>query len=91
MARELLAIPGTTVPSERVNSEAREMLPYTRSRLGPKKIECSTIIYLLLVGASIENQEYPKARHGLKNLNNYIVSRYFITYLIQLLFFICKN
>jgi hypothetical protein len=38
MAQELLAIPGTAVPSERVKSEAREMLPYTRNRLGPEKI-----------------------------------------------------
>jgi hAT family C-terminal dimerisation region len=44
MARELLAIPGTAVPSERVNSEAREMLPYTRNRLGPEKIEATLVV-----------------------------------------------
>ena len=44
MAQELLAIPGTAVPSERVNSEAREMLPYTRNRLGPEKIEATLVL-----------------------------------------------
>ena len=39
MAQELLAIPGTAVPSEKGNSEARELLPYTRNRLGPEKLE----------------------------------------------------
>jgi hypothetical protein len=52
MAQELLAIPGTAVPSERVNSEAREMLPYTRNRLGPKKIEATLVVksYLREIG-----------------------------------------
>lgn len=44
MARELLAIPGTSVPSERVNSMAREMLPYTRNRLNPEKIEATLVM-----------------------------------------------
>jgi hypothetical protein len=44
MARELLSIPGTSVPSERVNSEARELLTYTRNRLGPEKIEATLVL-----------------------------------------------
>ena len=44
MAGELLSIPGTSVPSERVNSEARELLPYTRNRLGPEKIEATLVL-----------------------------------------------
>ena len=50
MARELLAIPGTAVPSERVNSEAREKLPYTRNRLGPEKIEATLVLKSYLRG-----------------------------------------
>jgi hypothetical protein len=55
MARELLAIPGTAVPSERVNSEAREMLPYTSNRLGPEKIEATLIVksYLREIGPGV--------------------------------------
>ena len=55
MAQELLAIPGTAVPSERVNSEAREMLPYTRNRLGPEKIETTLVMksYLRDTGPGI--------------------------------------
>ncbi len=45
MAKEILSIPGTSVPSERVNSEARELLlPYTRNRLGPEKIEATPVL-----------------------------------------------
>ena len=44
MAKDLLAVPGTAVPSERVNSEARNMLPYTRNRLLPSKIEATLIL-----------------------------------------------
>jgi len=56
MARELLAIPGTAVPSERVNSEAREMLPYTRNRLGPEKIEATLVLksYLRNTGPGLK-------------------------------------
>jgi hypothetical protein len=39
MAKDILAIAGSSVPSERANSEAREMLPYTRNRLSPEVIE----------------------------------------------------
>lgn len=55
MAQELLAIPGTAVPSERVNSEAREMLPYTRNRLAPEKIEATLVLksYLRKTGPGI--------------------------------------
>ncbi len=55
MAQELLAIPGTAVPSERVNSEAREMLPYTRNRLAPEKIEATLVLksYLRETGPGI--------------------------------------
>ena len=31
-------------PSERVNSKAREMLPYTRNRLRPEKIEATLVL-----------------------------------------------
>ena len=50
MARDFLAIPGTSVPSERVNSEARELLPYTRNRLGPEKIEATLVLKSYLRG-----------------------------------------
>ena len=44
MARDLLAIPATSVPCERTNSIAREMLPYNRNRLKPEKIEATLIL-----------------------------------------------
>ena len=43
MARDILAIPGSAVPSERANSEGREMLPYTRNRLSPQVIEATLV------------------------------------------------
>jgi hAT family C-terminal dimerisation region len=43
LAKQILTIPGTAVPSERVNSVAREMLPYTRNRLGPEAIEATLV------------------------------------------------
>jgi hypothetical protein len=60
MAQELLAIPGTAVPSERVNSQAREMLPYSRSRLSPEKIEATLVLKSYLSGTG----------PGVKLLNN---------------------
>jgi hypothetical protein len=39
MARDFLAIPATSAPSERCFSKARSLLPYTRNRLGPDKIQ----------------------------------------------------
>jgi hAT family C-terminal dimerisation region len=38
MARDYLAIPVTSTPSERCFSQARALLPYTRNRLGTEKI-----------------------------------------------------
>jgi hypothetical protein len=43
MAKDILAIPGSSAPSERVNSEGREMLPYTRNRLSPEVIEATLV------------------------------------------------
>jgi hAT family C-terminal dimerisation region len=59
MAQELLAIPGTAVPSERVNSEAREMLPYTRNRLAAEKIEATLVLksYLRGIGPGVRLQK----------------------------------
>ena len=42
-AKDILAIPGFAAPSERINSEAREMLPYTRNRLGKTMIEATLV------------------------------------------------
>lgn len=39
MARDFFAIPATSAPSERCFSKARPLLPYTRNRLGPNKIQ----------------------------------------------------
>ena len=39
MAKDFLAIPATSAPSERCFSKARSLLPYTRNRLSPEKIE----------------------------------------------------
>jgi hypothetical protein len=39
MARDFFAIPATSAPSERCFSKARSLLPYTRNRLGPSKIQ----------------------------------------------------
>lgn len=50
MARDVLAIPGSAVPSERTNSEAREMLPYTRNRLSPEVIEATLVSKSFLRG-----------------------------------------
>ena len=57
MAQELLAIPGTAVPSERVISEAREMLPYTRNRLGPEKISSEELLTRTGPGFRLLNNE----------------------------------
>jgi hypothetical protein len=38
MARDILAVPATSAPSERVFSKARGFIPYHRNRLSPKKI-----------------------------------------------------
>jgi hypothetical protein len=43
MAMFIHAIPGTAVPSERTNSEGREMLPYTRNRLGSDMVEATLV------------------------------------------------
>lgn len=50
MAKDILAIPGSSVPSERANSEAREMLPYTRNRLSPEVIEATLVAKSFLKG-----------------------------------------
>jgi len=39
MARDFLAVPATSAPSERCFSKARSLLPYTRNRLGADKIQ----------------------------------------------------
>ena len=39
MARDFLAIPGTSTPSERVFSGGRQLLPYTRNRMGGKTVQ----------------------------------------------------
>ena len=44
MAMDILAIPGTAVPSERTNSEGRELLPYTRNRMSPHTIEACLVL-----------------------------------------------
>ena len=43
MARDILAIPATSVPSERTNSGGREMLPYTRNQLSSTMIEATLV------------------------------------------------
>jgi hypothetical protein len=43
MAKDVLAISSSSVPSERANSEARELLPYTRNRLSPRMIEATLV------------------------------------------------
>lgn len=49
MAKDIHAIPGTAVPSERTNSAAREMLPYTRNRLGHELIEATLVAKSYLI------------------------------------------
>jgi hypothetical protein len=39
MARDFFAIPATSAPSERCFSKARSLLPYTRNRLSPERIQ----------------------------------------------------
>ena len=39
MAKDYLAIPATSTPSERCFSQARLVLPHTRNRLGPTKVK----------------------------------------------------
>jgi hypothetical protein len=39
MAKDYFAIPATSASSERCFSKARQLLPYTRGRLGPEKIQ----------------------------------------------------
>ena len=46
----ILAIPGLAVPSERINSTAREMLPYTRNRLGNMMVEATLVSKSFLKG-----------------------------------------
>lgn len=70
MARDFLAIPGTSTPSERVFSGGRQLLPYTRNRMGGKLVQAATCLKSWLKITCVD-EKYEEVDEDLQTLFGY--------------------